>query len=49
MPAEVHLPESILGVDEALGHEEVVGVTRLNGRDARVIAGDADLGVQARQ
>ena len=49
MPAEVHLPEAVLGMDEALGHEEVMGGAGFHGRDSRFISCDADLGIEARQ
>jgi hypothetical protein len=47
MPAKVHFPEAVLGVNVALGAEEIIRVRGINLRDAPRIAIDRDLALQA--
>ena len=48
MAAQVHLEEPVLGVDESLRPEQVVGVVGVDLRDAVVVADDLDLARQTR-
>ena len=45
-PRELHLPETILGVDVPLGEEEIVGVGGIDVGDAPTIADDGHLRLQ---
>ena len=49
MPAEVHLPEPVLGVDESLGQEQIVGGFGLDGGHTRFVTVDGDRRVESRQ
>ncbi len=48
VPADVHLPEPVLGVHEALGEEQVVAAGRVDLRDAVGVAHHLHLPVEAR-
>ncbi len=43
-PGHVHLPETVLGGDVALGGEEVVEIGGLDMRDSVLVAADGDFG-----
>lgn len=49
MAADVHLPEAVLRLDVALGHEQVRVAVGVDLRDAVVVALDLDLTGQARE
>ena len=49
VPAEVHLPEPVLGVHIALRHEQVAGAAGQDLRDAGLVAVHGHVGVEPRQ